>query len=1736
MAIRPQEQHLYFSQSPYFQSNYKQAPLRSWLTQAILSYQNVSEEAFSRLLPEANLPPSHWISTIVTNLKRWPKKEECKPISKADCLASFFLHLQDPEIPLESLQNEFSELDDTLIQTPLACCLASALKKSRQGASFGKEEILKNPWLLLTLKDPSGKLCLESLIEHLREGADASSEQILIDPWLLAFTKEPSFAITPELFSHKKDLLVSIYEQIAENYAEGFNSVSPEDFFSDFFSIQDPRLQQEIIKACAKKDSQGVITHIERFQIANPKLLNEVFEICFLHNWLAAHLSMNKFSLGEDSQREYRERTIDLCVHDFLYNKASFEVAITCIEDPLLRIEIAKKCADKDGGKTGQCIRQFNLLGLEYLSARLEIVKRCAASPILNNIEDILPFYIPNFNLEGASQTDLVEVAKLLAKRQGERLAWNFSRFPSIEREEDRIAIASECLTSSFSCMSFSQFSITDKMALKGLLKDSCHVGEEDLTHSSFKEEDRFEIAMAIAEKKPNILFYDLDKFQITDKAYLLALAKKLFKKEDQSLIEDHFQEILEKFQIDPMHYGEIASLYVDMGGSRAEIFCHLCKDLEPHIFLPLLEPLLQQMGPGYCKGITQWILYKVPPAYLEEHKNSLALPCAQKDVDFLNHWHAFSNEDPHFLQQIALACIKANPDRFLQHINDFHLLPTVKLEAAKLLAESSPKDTLLYLKKLHLPEEEKIEIARICIAHWIQRHQLLAGFLNDSHNPQGPLRFIREACRYLSLPDKLSLASLCAGKDGKWTSKNIKIFALPPQERQEILQICFQDHHTLEDSIQRCQNLKEKIDLLKSVATTYHGSEEVERLIGSLGIQDPAALKEIALVCARARKINPLAFGISLENQAERIEIAKVYASVYCLKHRQGIAIIRDLGIKDPHAIVEIAKFYARHQPQDIALYINSLEIQNPKDLIEIAKICAEHGYIKTAQNIHNFRIPLLYQKEWKEIALLFASSLGKDLFPEIDTLFLQLPAKVRYTLKAQCCMDMALKSDFSEEALHFFTESLLPHTQARLAIPKNHILCRKAEELGLGKPWEEMDFKEQKFLAKLCAALALVEERDLSEETQKTLFDIVQYRNEALMRSMLRNFTGKVILERKSRAGNSGESIDYFRLPQIFLDQWESQCSLAERRLLQSSLKTLREAVKAFRHDFKNMNTKLLDTWLLAAENLNTAQEIPPEQKIRLFLQSIQDKPPMQELKERLASLSALCSLKPEELLEDFTEETTKRLMKKVTDSLLEDPYLQLQDVENLGNKYVRTFGAMREILAWRTYQTQIEKTKNPKIQLAYQTFFRSVLDGTHQQERYARESEHRLQILRTHPKTWEKWSIPDSGSLIEIRSAQETWTPSALMEWLSTLQREHHFESPGKEPFCPDLIRFIKAPEEQRRALSESYQKRIEGTSNEEEKITALWMDLLLSEERDPSLFLQHLQQQLETVKKLLQSVRERDLYEICNDFESFLQQLKTPLRPDTFTVIDTDDWQDLFLSGTEVLGSCQRIDGSPHLNQCLLAYILDGKNRMLAVKDSKGRVIARSIFRLLWDEELRKPVLFQEALYSNVSDENIKKALYEYAKERARRLQCPLYTHNTRHSQPVSLTSLGSPAPFEYVDALRGPQTNGCFTLKEAYKVPLFAQDSKEALVDSLRSCGLSEDYPDVDRFLAMTSEEQSLFALQYREEDTNSNIQKKLMELVLATDTDQRKAKCKELLQEPSLTHTDLRFFLEEISC
>jgi hypothetical protein len=160
---------------------------------------------------------------------------------------------------------------------------------------------------------------------------------------------------------------------------------------------------------------------------------------------------------------------------------------------------------------------------------------------------------------------------------------------------------------------------------------------------------------------------------------------------------------------------------------------------------------------------------------------------------------------------------------------------------------------------------------------------------------------------------------------------------------------------------------------------------------------------------------------------------------------------------------------------------------------------------------------------------------------------------------------------------------------------------------------------------------------------------------------------------------------------------------------------------------------------------------------------------------------------------------------------------------------------------------------------------------------------------------------------------------------------------------------------------------------------------------------------------------------------------LQELR---KPTNISILEglkaetSDDPIDLLLCGTDVMGSCQRIDGNPELNKGLLGYIVDGKNRLLVIKDVHGKIISRCILRLLWDGE--QAVLFRDRIYGV---RNTLKYFNRLAMQIANELKVPLTSCEPGLYYPRPLQALGGPSPYEYCDAAFGVNKEGRYNISK-----------------------------------------------------------------------------------------------------
>ena len=168
------------------------------------------------------------------------------------------------------------------------------------------------------------------------------------------------------------------------------------------------------------------------------------------------------------------------------------------------------------------------------------------------------------------------------------------------------------------------------------------------------------------------------------------------------------------------------------------------------------------------------------------------------------------------------------------------------------------------------------------------------------------------------------------------------------------------------------------------------------------------------------------------------------------------------------------------------------------------------------------------------------------------------------------------------------------------------------------------------------------------------------------------------------------------------------------------------------------------------------------------------------------------------------------------------------------------------------------------------------------------------------------------------------------------------------------------------------------------------------------------------------------------------EAWLEEIAQKPSYPGFVVVNTDDPWDLFLCGTEVHGSCLSIDSQLENNKCLMGMTLNGTNRLIAVKDSTGRIKARFTLRLYYDENGNEgkgqAALFADKVYAQSQEDTVLiRALWEEGVSVADRLHLPLYTQEGTNLYPGELVSIEGPALYDLSDPAGGIQSKGSYSI-------------------------------------------------------------------------------------------------------
>ena len=513
-----------------------------------------------------------------------------------------------------------------------------------------------------------------------------------------------------------------------------------------------------------------------------------------------------------------------------------------------------------------------------------------------------------------------------------------------------------------------------------------------------------------------------------------------------------------------------------------------------------------------------------------------------------------------------------------------------------------------------------------------------------------------------------------------------------------------------------------------------------------------------------------------------------------------------------------------------------------------------------------------------------------------------------------------------------------------------------------------EEVNAKRDEMLNRALEEARLESDPPVEAELTKLLRDtLLNYKNPALFACMCRQ-----VLELQER-GELGSVIKKISLMQERLTTAQKPRLIA-LQLMTCALGCDTEEAKAYQRFYRENyvvlknGTDLQPVLFLLSELYQRKKDLTQAQLSTLLNHCFIKENFKHEGLKRIKLLTALAQIQPItlKLLTDCDPaHLTSLLISNMTKA-----ELVAGDPTALTDQFLKTFLSSRLPSGIFTYSTHFLANEAMKSPLS--TFIQAVLTESLTEFRHSHNSHSHL-LSADQKRAWE--SSIDKGSLNAEASLRE-------------LDVEGFLQSKIKDGHAEGVIRqeILLGPLDDKTEL--------------ETKVQRLLYERAMS-----------LEERLELIDKIESAIPPGV------EFKADIRALKTLLlaKKDSqgLRLIDTEDWQDLFLCGTEVLGSCQRIDGDSTLNKGLMGYCLDGKVRMLAVKNATGKIVARALIKLLKKDDLDEPVLFLERLYP---DEMHRDAIESLAREKASAMGLKLY----QFGPGLKLESLGNVAGVEYED--------------------------------------------------------------------------------------------------------------------
>ncbi len=1010
-------------------------------------------------------------------------------------------------------------------------------------------------------------------------------------------------------------------------------------------------------------------------------------------------------------------------------------------------------------------------------------------------------------------------------------------------------------------------------------------------------------------------------------------------------------------------------------------------------------------------------------------------------------------------------------------------------IEIAKIVAKNSGWEISNYIQKYGITDQSAlIEIAKIAaeedgnaVSKYIQNYRItdqsalvdIAKIAASGENGHEVSEFIQNY-EITDLPGLVEIAKIAAAQNGTQVSEHIKNYEIKDQASLiEIAKIAVtQNGYGASQYIQNYEitDLAALVEIAKVLAEK--SESVISEHIPKYGIKDQARLIEIAKIVAKnsGSEISNYIQNYGITDQATLIEIAKIAAE----ESGEGVSkYIQNYRITDQATLIEIAKIAAKKDGRGVSKYIQNYRITDLTALVDIAKIAAAENGHGVSEYIQNYWITDL--ASLIEIAKIAAAQNGCGLSEYIQNYEITDQSALIEIAKVAATQDKKRLSKYISNyeitdqigLLHIFftwarhqevfncqkflikkSETKLPYPSLLLFQNRNltdlemQVFINSIESPSLKEKGKAL-LSEENFLVKhetlRCLALVClgckIKEVSLSnQEKGKNLIEgLLTLRNPIMRRSLI----GDVVETLKENTA---------------MEKWKDLTAQSTANpkhalvlILIASLIKIEHYPKLgaiLKHkDFKEIRriNVLLECLVILTRNKTLSSEEKESIATNLLFKG-ENPLPKTVYQNALMVLQCLSLEKDQEI--KYLEDPAALL------SILEREFINrfgLDSEKDFFTTFLRFQENFRNKEAIFTYAAAIERLPPHEKKLCkpvLQSYVQSILNGSFKEIRYKKETNPHLQQVFKDPALEELWKNGAEYSLKPFlhqykRYLKQDQPVDFCAFFTQKIITDCHFPK--------DSIPYVTEVFKNCISLEESLAKIKEAIKNPENrnKIALLGIQEKILYLMKPGI---SLEDTMLILRNLINSLsRSNPGVELIHDLEGKLATLKAlPIKqPEEYytdwKIVDTDDPSLLLVLGSEVSESCQRVDGNPSLNKCLLDYLMNGKNRAFAVVNAKGKIQGRRILRLLWDKENSCPILFQERIYCHEqSPDWVEEVLDEACLKRAKELNLTLLGETpSEEMYPNPVYSLASVAPFEYVDAKETRITQGQWSLEGVF---------------------------------------------------------------------------------------------------